>query len=340
MANNVELALVRDYGNWQEEAHACRHDCALFDFSFVSRGRICGDQSASVLGDYQNRRIDDMRDNGIRYALRTNGDNQVVADLTVWRRSDSEYEVMSGRPIDISDLVAMNNSHCYCTDLSNECSIFAVQGPTSLTALQPLVDVQKLILLDYFCFDSIEVAGIPCEVGRLGYSGEQGFEIIVPSSDGARLWQALSDRIRPAGFAAIDSLRIEAGFMLFTNDLVLAPTISELGVNPGAAGRGENDRFEFICCTANTDSQPILWQSPDAHPLAPDGNDIVITSACLSTVGECVLVLGFACLDRNPAQGLSDPTGQFRDLCQVSRPFYDPLKTRPMGQLGLGEDMG
>jgi len=75
MANNVELALVRDYGNWQEEAHACRHDCALFDFSFVSRGRICGDQSASVLGDYQNRRIDDMRDNGIRYALRTNGDN-------------------------------------------------------------------------------------------------------------------------------------------------------------------------------------------------------------------------------------------------------------------------
>jgi len=73
------------------------------------------------------------------------------------------------------------------------------------------------------------------------------FPVRLPSSDGARLWQALSDRIRPAGFAAIDSLRIEAGFMLFTNDLVLAPTISELGVNPGAAGRGENDRFEFIC---------------------------------------------------------------------------------------------
>ena len=335
MADSVELSLVRDYGNWQAEAQACRHDCALFDFSFVSRGRIYGDQAATVLGDYQNRRIDDMRVNSIRYGLRTNAEKQVVADLTVWRRSEDEFEVMSGRHSDIVDLVAMNNSHSHCTDLSNECSIFAVQGPTSLKALQPFMDVQKLIQLDYFCFDSIEVAGISCEVGRLGYSGEQGFEIIVPSSDSARLWQALSERMRPAGFAAIDSLRIEAGFMLFTNDLALAPTISELGVNPGAAGRCENDRFEFICCTAKTDDQPVLWQSPDVRPSAPVGNDIVVTSACVSTVGGCVLILGFACLDRNPTQALSDPKGRFRDIRQVTRPFYDPQKLRPIAQLSL-----
>jgi len=325
--------LVRDYGNWQEEAQACRHDCALFDFSFVSRGRVYGVQAANVLGSYQNRRIDDMRNNQIRYGLRTNAEEQVVADLTVWRRSENEFEIMSGRHSDIADLVAMNSSQVHCTDLSNECSIFAVQGPTSLQALQPYVDIQILILLDYFCFDSIEVAGIPCEVGRLGYSGEQGFEIIVPSTDSARLWQMLSQRIRPAGFAAIDSLRIEAGFMLFTHDLVLAPTISELGVNPGGAGHCENDRFEFICCTAKTDSQAVLWQSPDAHPLAPVGNDIVVTSACLSTVGGCVLILGFACLDRDPTQPLYDPKGQFKDMHHVTRPFYDPQKLRPIAQL-------
>ena len=328
-------ALIRDYGNWQEEAQACRHACALFDFSFMSRGRIFGDHAVKVLSDYQNRRIDDMRVNAIRYGLRTDTENRVIADLTVWRHSGSEFEIMSGRSIDIADLVAMNNSQFQCIDTSAECSIFAVQGPTSLKALQPLTDVQKLVALDYFCFDSITVAGIPCQVGRLGYTGEQGFEIIVPSSDSTRLWEALSERVRPAGFAAIDSLRIEAGFMLFANDLALAPTISETGVNPGGTGCRDNDRFEFICCTAKTDQDPVLWQSAETTPLEPAGDDIVVTSACFSTVGDCIILLGFARLDRDPDSALYDPTEQFQDIHQVSRPFYDPQKKRPIAALRL-----
>ena len=73
---------------------------------------------------------------------------------------------------------------------------------------------------------------MPCVIGRLGYSGEPGFEIIVDAELQAPLWNELSGRARPAGFAATDILRIEAGLVLFANEFVVPVTPSEAGLSP------------------------------------------------------------------------------------------------------------
>ena len=73
---------------------------------------------------------------------------------------------------------------------------------------------------------------MPCVIGRLGYSGEPGFEIIVDVELQAQLWNELSGRARPAGFAATDILRIEAGLVLFANEFVVPVTPSEAGLYP------------------------------------------------------------------------------------------------------------
>src|SRR6185369_12177456 len=84
--------------------------------------------------------------------------------------------------------------------------------------------------LDYFAFGHADLAGIPCTIGRLGYTGEPGFEIIAARGQAGGLWQALSRHLRPAGFVAADMLRIEAGFPLFTNEFSLPVFPAEAGL--------------------------------------------------------------------------------------------------------------
>jgi len=328
-------SLVRDYGDWQLEARTCRQECALFDFSFMSRVLVSGNEAESTLASFQNRRIDDMRAGQIRYGLRIDAANRVKSDLTIWRHNNGGFEVMSGQYTDIADLCAMHKHDLQCTDVSSESVIFAIQGSTTLMALRPLTDVRRISKLDYFSFDSINVMDIPCLVGRLGYTGELGVELIAPRTEGSRLWKALAEHALPAGFAAIDSLRIEAGFMLFANDIALSPTVSELNVDVTSSKGKDKDRFEFICCTAETEQDPVLWQSNERSPAPPQGKEIVVTSACFSTVANAVLVLGFSRPNMGHDQPLFDPTGNFTNIRRVSRPFYDPLKARPKGNFQL-----
>ena len=196
-----------------------------------------------------------------------------------------------------------------------------------------LADSSALAALNYFSFSSVALAGIPCTVGRLGYTGETGFEIIVQRSKSELLWSELAKRAQPAGFAAIDCLRIEAGFMFFANDLVLRPTSSELGVDPTVTAAKADDRFIFICCTATTDADPTLWRSGNRSPAPPVDNQIVVTSACFSSVTNSVLILGFVHPDFIPSKPLLDATDTFSDIRRVSRPVFDPLKLRPRGAL-------
>ena len=338
MSELIPQVLIRDYGSWQEEARVCRENCALFDFSFMSRVRISGEGAESALQAFQTRQIMDMDINRIRYALRVDAQERVVADLTIWRLADDSFEMMSGRHSDITDLMALSNdlksgTKANCIDLSADSAIYAVQGPNSFPVLQSLSKSTVLAELDYFSFSSVELAGIPCTVARLGYTGEMGFEIIVNRSKGKALWSELARQARPAGFAAIDSLRIEAGFMLFANDLVLRPTSSELGVVPTVTEGKADDRFMFICCTATTDEDPTLWRSDNRCPAPPVKNQIVVTSACFSSVADSVLILGFVHPEFILNRPLLDPTGTFVNIRRVSRPFFDPQKLRPRGAL-------
>src|SRR5262249_48506124 len=167
----------------------------------------------------------------IRYALRVADSGAVLADLTIWRIGPQAFELMSGRREDVLDLLSLSKSAAQVADLTASTAILSLQGPESLDALSGLGDLRAITALPYFGFCEARLGGTPCTVGRLGYTGEQGFEIVLARQDRASLWAELAKRARPAGFAAADILRIEAGFVLFTNEFSIPVAPSEAGLS-------------------------------------------------------------------------------------------------------------
>jgi glycine cleavage system aminomethyltransferase T len=324
--------LVRDFGDVDGEARACRSACALFDFSFMARARIEGPAARATLARFQPRPVDDLALGRIRYALRLNAHGAVAADLTIWNLGDGVYEVMSGRRQDIADLAALAPPGASCRDLTEETAIFAVQGPHALAALAAVADAGALATLPYFGASTAEVAGVACLIGRLGYTGERGFEIVAPRAAVRTLWGALARRARPAGFAAADILRIEAGFMLFVNECRLSVTPAELGLAKFAGSRAGTARVRLVGFEAECGEHPILWRAPAETELPRAPGEIAITSACRSVVFDRVIGLGFVNADDAvPGRTVHDPRGWFRAIRLVSLPPYDPEKRRPRG---------
>jgi glycine cleavage system aminomethyltransferase T len=330
--------LVRDFGDIDGEARACRRACALFDFSFMARARIEGPGALAMLARFQPRPVDDLPPGRIRYALHLNSRGAVEADLTIWNLGDGIYEVMSGRRQDIADLAAMAPPGTSCRDLSGKTAIFAVQGPHALAALSAMADPAVLAALPYFGAGAAEVAGVACLIGRLGYTGERGFEIVAPRASARTVWDALARQARPAGFAAADILRIEAGFMLFANECRLPVTPAELGLAKFAGARAGAARVRLVGFEAEGSERPILWRAPAKVDLPRAPGEMAITSACRSVVFDRIIGLGFVRADDAvPGRIVHDPRGSFRAVRVVSLPHYDPKKRRVRGGWSMAD---
>jgi glycine cleavage system aminomethyltransferase T len=266
----------------------------------------------------------------ICYALRVGPDGEARADLTVWRTGAESYDVMSGRREDIADLLRHAGPGLSVTDIASDMATFAVQGPSSLDVLRRLGDIGPIERLGYFSFGRPKLNGIACRIGRLGYTGEAGFEIIVAREHAGALWQALSAHARPAGFIAADMLRIEAGFVLFSNEF-------RLPVSPSEAGLGKFHRSALLAAPEITlisfcaDADCLTWPWEPSQqlerPFTP--GEIVVTSACESIEAGGILGLGYVLAAPEAGAMLRDPTGMFRKIRRAPMPFYDTAKRRP-----------
>lgn len=324
--------LTRDYGDPFEEARACRRECALFDFSFVARASVKGPGALSAIEHLTRRPLHRLAPGQVRYALREGEGNVLISDLTIWRHSGTHYEVMSGRRQDIGDLASAAQEDIGVQELSGETAIFSLQGPRSFDTLKGLADMAEIARLAYFTHCRAKIAGIDCIVGRLGYTGELGLEIVLPRARATELWGALVERARPAGFAAADILRIEAGFVLFANEFRIPVTACEAGLARYASSTDNRQTPEIalVCFRAQTNARPVLWQ-PGNGPKRPGRpGTIAVTSACHSHLANGTLGLGFARQsDISAGRNLIDLYGTFEQITLVSLPFYDPEKKRP-----------
>ena len=127
---------------------------------------------------------------------------------------------MSGLLEDVKVLIefSQDNKGCCVENLSKETLIYSVQGPYSLKALNGFINDKSLSNPLYFGFAKFRFNGIPSLIGRLGYTGEQGFEIILPAENHLQILNSLSNKAHLCGFSAVDRLRIKAGFILFANE--------------------------------------------------------------------------------------------------------------------------
>jgi glycine cleavage system aminomethyltransferase T len=328
----MALADFKPIGHFGEpavEANACRSACALFDFSFLECARIQGGGAEKILEAFAGRSLAALDIGKISYALRVNPGGEAVADLTIWRTGADRYEVMSGRREDIEDLLARAEPAIAAIEMADRAT-FALQGPDSLEVLRHLGRVDALELLPYFGFTDATLAGINCRIGRLGYTGEAGFEIICARNWGDVLWPTLASYAQPAGFVAMDMLRIEAGFVLFSNEFRLPVTPEEAGLGKfHRSSSSKPRRLALISFCADADYLEWPWRPSQAPQQPARPGEVVVTSACDSVVAGGILGLGYAHCPSVPGAALHDPTGIFRNIRQTSMPYYDPSKRRP-----------
>ncbi len=322
-------ALVRDYGDAQAEYRAAREAAALFDFSFMARARLRGPGAAACLEAFQSRRVSALAEGRIAYSLRLDTDGYVRTDLTTWRVDDQTWEVFSGDARDVAALAGMAGNDLEIDDLGADTAIFAVQGPRTPWIMHRLCG-DALDGIEYFAFRRVTIEGIDCTVGRLGYSGEKGVELIVDRSHADDLWRHLAALARPGGFIAIDRLRIEAGFLLFANECRLPVTPAELGMARFGGDGGDASQMCLVAFRAGASVPSEPWQ-PGAGLRLPREGEIAITSACRARHGG-VVGLGFVPGDEAiPGRDARDNADTFGSVTQASNPVYDPDKRRPRG---------
>lgn len=322
--------LVRDFGSIDEEVRAARSAAALFDFSFMARARLEGDDCVACLNDFQGRPVDMLRPGRIAYALRKDENEMVRSDLTIWNLGDGRFEVFSGAPGDIADLERSHPASVKVEDLSATTAVFALQGPQTPEVTVALCR-DELEDLPYFGCRPAYVADIPCLVGRLGYTGEKGIELIADRGVAGELWNRLARYARPAGFGAIDRLRIEAGFILFTNECSLPVRPVELGLERFAPGGADSPRVRLVCFRTNVELDSEPWQ-PRRPCRLPEPGGITVTSACRGATPGSVVGLGFVPVGEAGIGCVSvDRDAGFGAVTQAPLPLYDSPKQRPRG---------
>jgi aminomethyltransferase len=323
-------SLRNDFGDPAGETRACREESALFDFSFLDCARLQGPGAQSAVETYVQRPLDSLAQGAIAYAIRTDSSGAALTDLTVWRTGTDSFEVMGGRREDLIALLACASARVKVTNMGEVRAVFAVQGPGALDTLRNFGRVDTVASLAYFRFTQVELAGAECTVGRLGYTGEAGFEIILPRCEAPRIWRQLARHSRPAGFIAVDALRIEAGFVLFTNEFQLRVSPAEAGLQQFyAEQKAQKAKLKLVSFRAETNCLSLPWirKSSLDRPMEP--GIVAITSACNSVVANGILGLGFVTASTADKATLHDPSGEFREVRRSPLPFYDTLKRRP-----------
>ncbi len=306
-----------------EEHLATRRAAGLFDFSFMSLCEITGAGAQPFLERLQTRLVSALEPGQIAYTLLLREDASVFVDATLWRHGDGRWWLLTGRRSDIAWIAALASGFdVHVRDRSGEFAILALQGPRSLDRVEARPR--------YFRFLEARVEGFPAWIARLGFSGELGVEILVPESEGAALSAKIeASGARRCGFDAADSLRIESGYILFSNELVPRPDPFELGMARLVTGRGfvgaealRKKRFAQPCRKlvglVPTESRRTPGQWPEA----------LLTSETWSPIFERQIGLGFAAAD-DSASGTLVRLADGR-LARCARlPFYDPPRRLP-----------
>lgn len=231
------------YSGIIDEHRAVRSGLGMFDLSHMGELVVSGRDAAAAIDRLVTNDIRGLDVGQVRYTPMCYPDGGIVDDLLVYRFPDHLMMVVNASNIE-KDLVWVLEhleGDAQVENQSDETALIAVQGPRSERFLQDLVDVD-LSAIPYYHFEEGTVAGVPATISRTGYTGEDGFELYLGPADAAALWSALLQAgteagLKPVGLGARDTLRLEAGYMLYGNDI-------DETTSPLEAGLGWTVKFD------------------------------------------------------------------------------------------------
>ncbi len=271
-------ASFTDFGGWEmpvrygsdlDEHHAVRNSAGLFDISHMAEFEVSGD-AASFLDYALVSKISELAEGRAKYSLICAQDGGAIDDLIVYRRS-SDFLIISNAANRgaVGDALTSYSSNfdVFINDRSAELSLIAIQGPNAPGILQSQASID-LAPLRYYSIAEGELAGIPVSFCRTGYTGEDGFELLVDNGSAAELWAKLlefgGDDLKPCGLASRDTLRLEAGMPLYGHELNSTLT-------PMNAGLGKVVRFDKESFVGKDELAQRQDDPPQLHGLIGEG---------------------------------------------------------------------
>ena len=216
------------YGSQIDEHHLVRNDAGMFDVSHMTVVDLRGAKVRDFLRRLVANSVDKLKVPGkALYTCMLNEGGGVIDDLIVYYRSEDFFRLVVNAATREKDLAWINQqAEAFDVTVTErpDFGMIAVQGPNAREKVLSLLreeDRAAIAKLGKFAAGEAKTSdGIDVFVARTGYTGEDGFEIVVPESHTVAFWNALlAAGVKPAGLGARDTLRLEAGMNLYGQDM-------------------------------------------------------------------------------------------------------------------------
>ncbi|WP_328855518.1 FAD-dependent oxidoreductase [Microbispora hainanensis] len=259
----------------REECLATRDAAGLFDQSSFVKLEISG--SVADLERLAGNTLDRV-DGSVVYTQLLNARGGIEADVTVTRLSKDRFRLVTGTAFGPHDAALLRRHGLAVTDVTSAYACYCLWGPRAYDILASLTDDD--LTFGYLRAAEISVGHVPVLAQRVTFVGEFGWELYCPSEYGLTLWDSLMDAgrphgMRPAGYRALDSLRLEKGYRVWGLDITPETTPLEAGlafaVRPERRAALPRPRTALRCLVLDDDRDVCLGGEPvrlDGRPVS------------------------------------------------------------------------
>ncbi len=256
-------ASFTDFGGWQmpvrytsdlAEHHAVRNAAGIFDISHMAEFLIEGSGAADYLDRALASKLSALAPGKAKYTFALADDGTIIDDLIVYRLADERYLIIAnaGNRANVAQaLAAVEASDTTIQDITDDYSLIAVQGPNAEQILAATPGIEDVTTpwdqQKYYAWAGAAYEEAPLLIARTGYTGEDGFELLIGNEKAGALWDAVIAAgepfgLLPCGLAARDSLRLEAGMPLYGHELSRDTRPAQVGLGRVVAA----DKPEFV----------------------------------------------------------------------------------------------
>ncbi len=239
-------AMPLHYGSQREEHHRVRRAAGVFDVSHMTLIDVTGTGAQAFLRYLLANDVARLPLGKALYSCMLNEAGGILDDLIVYHLGDGEYRLVTNAATRVKDLAwitAQSANFEVSLATRDDLCMLAVQGPQARThLLASVAPALQALLADLPAF-SVRQHEQHC-YATTGYTGEDGFEVMLPHAAAAQLWQTLlAAGVAPVGLGARDTLRLEAGMPLYGNDMDETTTPWESGLGWTVSRKDGNREF-------------------------------------------------------------------------------------------------
>jgi aminomethyltransferase len=321
------------------EHEAIRQRVGMFDISHMGKFSLRGTAAISQLQNLVPSDLSRLQPGQAQYTVLLNPQAGIVDDIIVYQEGDGNVVMIVNAGTKDKDkdwlLAHLDFDRVEFQDLSADLALIAIQGPETVKYLQPLIDI-NLTQLTNFGHSRAAIFKNPAFIARTGYTGEDGFEVMVTPAISLQLWDTLlAAGVTPCGLGARDTLRLEAAMCLYGQEISDTTTPLEAGLGWLVDLDTKGDfigRDVLVRQKAAGVSRKLVGLNMQGryiarhdYPVVIDGNQVgIVTSGTMSpTLGQAIALAYVPSEFAKLGQTVSvEIRGKLHPATVVKKPFY------------------